>query len=238
MSSYHQATYVIPATGRQQLGDLLFPALVGNAVRFLWEARRFFWEDEFQEFSPDISTEIEGLESFTDVFADTHPETRKWPDLCLELQFLNWFFEGHLFHPAAKDQENSPDVGISLSFPDGLFKAASKDTEIATRWLKLQADVALAVNAPIWLCGPEVPIAPFEVPKALSEFRRGVQFYKKNVMQLHTAGFQKGVLDEETQRVAQSAGFNAYALPSGYLVVTLLTLEEDLLAALLGSSTA
>jgi hypothetical protein len=220
MSDVHTASYAPVVLKRQEIFDLLSLVLKDQGVSFLHSVRGFDLDDSAKEFVPDADRELENIGSFQDAYL----VAAGWECACYDFRLLQWSFELFWFET---DSRAGVFQNIALAFPHSLYRIATKEATVTTRWLSLLTQLGVALGKVTMICGPEVLLVPSTEPRLLARFQHYVNNFQPGTYSIHTVLCSSAALDEQTRQQAAAAGFSERPVDDGYLLLTQLPLERE-----------
>lgn len=222
MSDYHQAIYEICNLPKQEITTSIIQQLPKNKIRFLSSVRRFFWDKEFSEFSPDLDYELDNLSDFSHAIRSSY----EWSCTCFDIQFLQWALELYIFNCESPEEKKS---GFGLSFPDSLYKLAKNEINIATQWLNILVRFGILFGNKSMICGPEISIQCYDTAMIKSVLLNCLRKYQEGTLAMHTAIFSYSLVNKEILDDFRSLGYSVIEISDQYLLLTLLEINQNFL---------
>jgi len=217
----HQAVCVRLALSRQEIADRIMSVFHHHHVEFLHSVRGLYWDEDFQELTPNIDQELENIHQFPDAFS----ATREWTCVCFDFRLLQWAFELYLYKGGPP---HSHMQHVALSFPHSLYKVATEDMDVATQWLMLLGDIGVALDRATMICGPDVLITSYTDSQLFEKFQHYLEKFERGTYSIHTVLCPDFLSKRRVREKLLSDGFLISQIRDDYQLVTLLRHEERL----------
>jgi hypothetical protein len=215
MADTHQVVYARLALSRQEIADRIVSAFRNHHVEFLHSVRGLDWDEDFQEFTPNIDQELENIRQFPDAFS----ATRKWTCACFDFRFLQWAFELYLYKDGS---HHSHMQNVALSFPHSLYKVATEDIDVATQWFMLLGDIGVALDRAMMICGPDVLITSYTDSQLVERFHRYLEKFERGTYSIHTVLCPDFLSAGAVREKLLAEGFFISPIKDDYQLITLL----------------
>jgi hypothetical protein len=175
MADTHQAAYASVELTREKVFDRIVSVFEAHQIGFTHTVHGLRWDETFGEFYYALDQTKDNVETPRDAFK----LSRGWVGVCLDFRFWQWDFELYLF--SRNQREN-----VVLSFPHSLYKTATINSDIASKWIVLLEDVGLNLDQAVMICGPEARIQSAKASVLFAKFQDFLRNYRRGDYFVHT----------------------------------------------------
>ncbi len=180
MADTHQAAYASVELTREEVFNRMMSVFEAHQIGFTHSVNGLCWDDSFAEFYYHLDPEKKNIKNLRDAWKISS----QWMGAGFDFRFSQWDFELYLF---TQNQRES----VVLSFPHSLYKTATIDGGIASKWVRLLADIGLCLGKTAMICGPEVRILSAEGEELFAQFQHSLKNYRRGDYFIHTVLFPR-----------------------------------------------
>jgi hypothetical protein len=211
MADTHQAAYASVELTRTEVFDRIVSVFEAHQIGFMHTVNGLRWDETFDEFYYALDQTKDNVETPRDGFKIS----RRWIGVCFDFRFWQWDFELYLF---SRNQRAS----IVLSFPHSLYKTATINSEIASKWIGLLEDVGLSLGQAAMICGPGARIQSAKASALFAKFQDFLRNYRRGDYFVHTVLLPRLLFNKLEQSQQFPETFLISEVTENYQLATLL----------------